>query len=65
MEVTRTISCRGCGQTGQAVWEERSWHPDVQIRPIPIRVMGHFVIAQQGPDKVIGCLRCQQLLTSS
>jgi len=61
MEITREIRCRGCGETGQAVWETRAWHPDVQIRPVPLRVTGRFAICQQGPDKVIACLRCQQL----
>lgn len=65
MEVTRAIRCRGCGETGQAVWEERSWHPDFQIHPIPIRVTGRFAITHRGADKVIACLRCQQLLPSS
>jgi hypothetical protein len=64
MEVTRDICCKGCGEKGQAVWEERSWHPDVQLRPVPVRVTGRFSISQQGLDKVIACQRCQQIFLS-
>ena len=62
MEVTHDIRCRGCGETGKAVWDEQSWHPDIRIQPIPIRVMGWFEIIQQGKDKAIACRRCQQIL---
>jgi hypothetical protein len=62
MEITRDISCRGCGEKGQAVWDEQSWHPDVQIQRIPLRVTGRFALLAKGADKVIACLRCQQIL---
>ncbi len=64
MEITRDIGCKACGEKGQAVWEERSWHPDVQIARIPLRITGRFVIVVQGADKLIACLRCQQILPS-
>ncbi len=61
MEVVRDISCKGCGETGQVVWNVTQWHPDVQARQIPLRVTGRFSICGHGPGKAVACDRCQQI----
>ncbi len=63
MEITRQIRCQGCGETGQAVWDERAWHPDVQPERVPLRVTGPFSICVHGPSQVIACGRCQQIMS--
>ncbi len=61
MEVMRQINCRGCGETGQAVWNVTQWHPDVQPIQTPVRVTGHFSICSHGNGRAIACSRCQQI----
>jgi hypothetical protein len=61
MEVTRDICCKGCGETGQAVWAVTQWHPGVMPERTPVRVSGRFSICTHGKGKAIACGRCQQI----
>ena len=61
MEVTRDIRCKGCGETGQAVWAVTQWHSEALDQRTPLRVSGRFSIGAHGKGMAIARGRCQQI----